>query len=119
MLVVSLHVLLLWWKCAFSSLSVALERRSEMAGDNLLSYFQVSLWIDMTCDQNQTSNSPFVHYMVILSFVCTEWTAHPGSDKKIIFIASCLFPCYISTVAGRNQSLAITSTADFFGIFLQ
>ena len=85
-------VLPLWLKCGYSSLSVALERRSEMVGGNLLSHFQVR-WV---CG----STWAYCLMNIFLAYAVngpTEGT-HPEARIRhktvtIIFIASCQFLC--------------------------
>ena len=83
----SLHVLLLWLKCAFSSLSVALGRWSEMVGDNLLSYFEVR-WV---CGSTWRVIR-IKHRTHCLLIVWWHREARKGHMMvKTIFIASCQF----------------------------
>ena len=98
----SLHVLLLWLKCRYSSLSVALERWSEMVGDNLLGYFQVrwicgSTWL-VTRIEHRT-------LCPLMCFTCTQWT---GNILK---------PVCMLHATGRNHFPINSFKSWFFSVY--
>ena len=73
---------------------------------------QVSLWIDMTCDQNQTSNSLSVYRLMNMSTHREARIRH--KTVTINFIASCQFLCCRSQTFSYQQLQQL-----IFQVFLQ